>query len=80
MRSSALSLSGVFPPIPTPFDAEGNVHYRALVENLERWNQYDLAVNRNGDAGNLTELVVRVAGGLADRHHLFQHPGVALAP
>jgi 4-hydroxy-2-oxoglutarate aldolase len=55
----AISLSGVFPPITTPFDAEGNVAYDALVENLERWNQYDLAgyivLGSNGEAVYLTE-------------------------
>jgi 4-hydroxy-2-oxoglutarate aldolase len=54
-----ISLSGVFPPITTPFDAEGNVAYDALVENLERWNQYDLAgyivLGSNGEAVYLTE-------------------------
>jgi 4-hydroxy-2-oxoglutarate aldolase len=43
MNRSTISLSGVFPPIPTPFDAQGDVAYQALVENLERWNRYDLA-------------------------------------
>jgi 4-hydroxy-2-oxoglutarate aldolase len=53
------SLSGVFPPIPTPFDAEGDVALQALVENLERWNEYDLAgyvvLGSNGEAVYLTE-------------------------
>jgi 4-hydroxy-2-oxoglutarate aldolase len=42
MERTTISLRGVMPPIPTPFDAEGNVQFQALVENLERWNQYDL--------------------------------------
>jgi len=54
-----ISLSGVFPPIPTPFDAEGEVATRALAENLEHWNQYDLAgyvvLGSNGEAVYLTE-------------------------
>jgi 4-hydroxy-2-oxoglutarate aldolase len=36
-------LSGVLPPIPTPFDARGEVAHERLIENLERWNSYDLA-------------------------------------
>ena len=40
----------------------------------------DPAVRRHGDAGDLTELVIGVARGLADRHHVLEHPGVALAP
>ena len=55
----SLSLHGVFPPIPTPFDAQGDVALGALAENLERWNQYDLAgyvvLGSNGEAVYLTE-------------------------
>lgn len=51
---TVLSLKGVFPPIPTPFDARGEVAYGALRENLARWNQYDLAgyvvLGSNGEA------------------------------
>jgi 4-hydroxy-2-oxoglutarate aldolase len=56
---SAVSLSGVFPPIPTPFEAGGDVAYQALVENLQRWNEYDLAgyvvLGSNGEAVYLTD-------------------------
>ncbi|MBN1657222.1 MAG: dihydrodipicolinate synthase family protein [Anaerolineae bacterium] len=37
-----IDLRGVFPPIPTPFGDDGEVAYGALVENLARWNAYDL--------------------------------------
>lgn len=36
------SFAGVFPPIPTPFDAEGNVAHAQLHANLARWNQEPL--------------------------------------
>ena len=59
MTKAEVSLKGVFPPIPTPFDAEGEVAHQALAENLERWNQYDLAgyvvLGSNGEAVYLTE-------------------------
>jgi 4-hydroxy-2-oxoglutarate aldolase len=59
MAKSTVSLSGVFPPIPTPFDAQGDVDHRAVVENIERWNQYDLAgyvvLGSNGEAVYLSE-------------------------
>lgn len=42
MTKAPLSLAGVFPPIPTPFDAAGEVAYDALAANLARWNAYDL--------------------------------------
>jgi len=58
MSKSTVTLRGVFPPIPTPFDAQGEVALGALVENLERWNQYDLAgyvvLGSNGEAAYLT--------------------------
>jgi 4-hydroxy-2-oxoglutarate aldolase len=59
MKKSPISLRGVFPPIPTPFDALGDVDTGALVENLERWNQYGLAgyvvLGSNGEAVYLTD-------------------------
>jgi len=59
MDDSAISLRGVFPPIPTPFDANGDLALGALIENLERWNAYDLAgyvvLGSNGEAVYLTE-------------------------
>jgi 4-hydroxy-2-oxoglutarate aldolase len=51
------SVRGVLPPIPTPFDTGGHVAYGALRENLQRWNQYDLAgyvvLGSNGEAAYL---------------------------
>jgi 4-hydroxy-2-oxoglutarate aldolase len=59
MGKTAVSLSGVFPPIPTPFDSQGEVDERALVENLERWNRYDLAgyvvLGSNGEVVYLSD-------------------------
>jgi 4-hydroxy-2-oxoglutarate aldolase len=49
-----VSLAGVFPPIPTPFDAQGEIAYGALADNLARWNQYALSgyvvLGSNGEA------------------------------
>lgn len=59
MSGKILSLSGVFPPIPTPFKADGDVDCRAIGENITRWNRYDLAgyvvLGSNGEASYLTE-------------------------
>lgn len=38
-----LSLSGVYAPIPTPFDDGGVVAHDKLAENIARWNQTPLA-------------------------------------
>ena len=55
----SVRLSGVLPPIPTPFDSQGEVAYAHLAENLERWNAYDLAgyvvLGSNGEVVYLTE-------------------------
>jgi 4-hydroxy-2-oxoglutarate aldolase len=37
------SLKGIFPPIPTPFQTDGQVDYDHLQSNLKRWNQEPLA-------------------------------------
>lgn len=65
MSEVSNSLNGVFPPIPTPFDAEGNVAYDALAANIRAWNEYDLAgyvvLGSNGEMVYLTaEEKVRV--------------------
>lgn len=38
-----LKLEGIFPPITTPFDAQGELYRAKLKHNLERWNQTPLA-------------------------------------
>ena len=39
---SPLDLAGIFPPIPTPFDADGSVSSSGLKKNLEFLNRYQL--------------------------------------
>lgn len=59
MNKTTLSLSGVFPPIPTPFDAQGDIAIEALADNIQRWNEHDLSgyvvLGSNGEAGFLAE-------------------------
>lgn len=43
MSAKAISMSGIFPPIPTPFDADGELDLKALAFNLAKWNEYPLA-------------------------------------
>lgn len=43
MIDQPLSLHGVFPPIITPFDREGEIDYPALERNLKRWETQPLA-------------------------------------
>lgn len=54
-----ISLRGVFPPIPTPFDHQGDIAFGALADNLAWWNQYDLrgyiVLGSNGEGVLTTE-------------------------
>lgn len=38
-----MKLHGIFPPIATPFDADGNLYKAKLRHNVEKWNQTGLA-------------------------------------
>lgn len=57
MKRQALSLSGVFPPLPTPFDRSGHVALEHLAANIARWNAHGLAgyviLGSNGEAAYL---------------------------
>ena len=52
-------LHGVFPPIPTPFKANGEVAYDALAANIHLWNDFDLSgyvvLGSNGESVYLDE-------------------------
>ncbi len=52
-------LEGIFPPIPTPFDADGEIDLPALAGNLGWWSRFDLAgivvLGSNGEAVLLDE-------------------------
>jgi len=53
------SMTGIFPPIPTPFDAAGEIDPKALARNFERWNRYPLSgyvvLGSNGEFPYLSE-------------------------
>ena len=34
-----LDISGIFPPIPTPFDKDENISYEHLENNIKRWSE-----------------------------------------
>ncbi len=54
-----LKLGGVFPPIPTPFDADGNLLLDKLKANIALWNKTGLhgyvVLGSNGEAVMLTD-------------------------
>jgi len=57
--NTPLSMAGIFPPIPTPFDAAGELDLKALARNFERWNRYPLSgyvvLGSNGEFPYLSE-------------------------
>ena len=77
--STQISLKGCFPPIPTPFDADGRVDHDHLVQNLNEWQEIPLAgfavLGSNGEAVLLKEEekleTWRTAGATIDKEHLF---------
>ena len=38
-KSSSLDVSGIFPPIVTPFEDNEEVSYGKLKENFSKWNE-----------------------------------------
>lgn len=54
-----LKLEGVFPPIPTPFDADGTILHNKLKSNLARWSETGLhgfaVLGSNGEFVFLSE-------------------------
>lgn len=68
-RRARLDVSGVYPPIATPFDNDENVDYNKLGFNLQRWNDIPfkgyVVLGSNGESTFLTvdervEIVRRV--------------------
>ncbi len=59
MAKGSISMAGIFPPIPTPFDAAGELDFHALASNFEKWNHYPLAgyviLGTNGEFPYLSE-------------------------
>ena len=39
---STLNISGVYPPIATPFDGNENISWEKLEQNINKWNKFDL--------------------------------------
>ena len=59
MGKDTISMAGIFPPIPTPFDSAGELDWKALANNFEKWNLYPLAgyviLGTNGEFPYLSE-------------------------
>jgi 4-hydroxy-2-oxoglutarate aldolase len=57
--ADTVSMAGVFPPIPTPFDPSGELDLEGLAGNLAWWNQYPMTgyvvLGSNGEMPFLSE-------------------------
>ena len=43
MAAGQLNVSGIFPPIPTPFNENEDIDYGELKSNLSKWNKIPFA-------------------------------------
>ncbi len=59
MTRKKLRLNGIFPPIPTPFDTEDELHLEKLEHNIDHLNRYDVrgyvVLGSNGEYVLLSE-------------------------
>ncbi len=57
--AKAVSMAGIFPPIPTPFDLNEELDLKALAGNIEKWNKTPLngyvVLGSNGEMTYLSE-------------------------
>ncbi len=53
-----MNLDGIFPPVTTPFDAEGRIEWEFFKRNLQQYNSFDLAgyvvLGSNGESAYLS--------------------------
>lgn len=59
MAKARVSMAGIFPPIPTPFDAAEELDLKALAGNIEKWNKTPIngyvVLGSNGEMTYLSE-------------------------
>lgn len=79
-RMSNFKLSGIFPPVTTPFNEHGDVDYAALSSNIARYNQDGLAgyvaLGSNGEVVHLsteerTRVIETIKRGAASEHTII---------
>ena len=77
---STLDISGVYPPIPTPFSEDEEINYAALESNMKKWNDTKirgyLVQGSNGEYCYLTieervQMVKKVINKANDRFTVF---------
>lgn len=81
---SKMDISGIYPPITTPFDKEENIDWTALKSNMDKWNSVPfrgyVVQGSNGEYAYMTaserlELVSRVKGMMSDGKLLIAGSG-----
>lgn len=80
-----ISLNGIFPPIPTPFDSDESINFDKLRSNLTRWDTWPLAgyvvAGSTGESVSLSgdervELVRAVRSGIPSEKLLIAGAGL----
>lgn len=73
--AKAVSMAGIFPPIPTPFDAAEELDLKALEKNITHWNTTPISgyviLGSNGEMTYLSE---------AEKLKVFETARKAIAP
>jgi 4-hydroxy-2-oxoglutarate aldolase len=73
--AKAVSMAGIFPPIPTPFDAQEELDLKSLQKNIAHWNMTPIngyvVLGSNGEMTYLTE---------AEKLQVFETARKAIAP
>jgi 4-hydroxy-2-oxoglutarate aldolase len=73
--AKAVSMAGIFPPIPTPFDAQEELDLKSLAKNIAHWNTTPISgyvvLGSNGEMTYLTE---------AEKLQVFETARKAIAP
>lgn len=79
-----MDISGIYPPITTPFDKDENIDWSALQINMDKWNQVPfrgyVVQGSNGEYAYMTvnerlELVSKVRGMMAEGKLLIAGSG-----
>jgi len=71
-NQSRLNLSGIYPPIATPFNEDETIAYDKLQENMDRWNKIPLKGLQVFNCINDTICCVHVQDMLETVHHDYR--------
>lgn len=75
-RALNFDLNGIFVPIPTPYQKDGNIDYGALAANFERWEKIPFKGNDLFSCllnnGNNPQCILYFSTNLKKKQYIFQ--------